>query len=313
MELRHLHYFAVLAEELHFGRAASRLHMAQPPLSQRIRDLERELGVQLFDRSRPRVRLTEAGALLLEHVRPVLSGVATAREAMRRIRPGEAGVLRAGFPPDTHPVALPTLTAAFSERVPDVLLDLHELTTDEQLSRLRSDRLDVAVVRHPADTVGLESGPVARRELGVVLPAAHPAAAGPGVPVRLRDLDGSPLIIFPREMAPGLYDHMLAVCRDEGFLPGAIRHARNPGFVHGLVLAGRGIHLNESPATQLPDGLIWRPVTSRALAWLTSVVWVAQRHNEAVAAFTEAVTEGLAATGHRIGTADGTPPIGPTP
>ncbi|MER6976154.1 LysR family transcriptional regulator [Streptomyces carpinensis] len=79
MELRHLRYFAVLAEELHFGRAAERLHMAQPPLSQRIRDLERELGVRLFDRTRPRIQLTEAGALLLEHVRPVLAGVDTAR------------------------------------------------------------------------------------------------------------------------------------------------------------------------------------------------------------------------------------------
>ncbi|OON71933.1 LysR substrate-binding domain-containing protein [Streptomyces tsukubensis] len=300
MELRHLHYFAVLAEELHFGRAASRLHMAQPPLSQRIRDLERELGVQLFDRTRPRVKLTEAGALLLEHVRPVLSGVATAREAMRRIRPGESGVLRAGFPPDTHPVALPTLTSAFSRRVAGVLLDLHELTTEEQLAWLRVDKLEAAVVRHPADTVGLESGPVVRRELGMVLPAAHPAAGRPGEPVRLRDLNGTPLIIFPREMAPGLYDHMLSVCRDEGFLPGAIRHARNPGFVHGLVLAGRGVNLNEEPATPLLDGLVWRPVTSPALAWLTSVVWVPARHNEAIAAFTEAVTEALTATGHRI-------------
>ncbi|MEE4590267.1 LysR substrate-binding domain-containing protein, partial [Streptomyces antimycoticus] len=92
----------------------------------------------------------------------------------------------------------------------------------------------------PSDTVGLESGPVARRELGVVLHADHAAAADDG-PVRLRDLNGAPLVIFPRVMAPRLYDHMLTSCRDEGYLPGSIRHARNPNFVHGLVLAGRGI------------------------------------------------------------------------
>ncbi|MFI2410502.1 LysR family transcriptional regulator [Streptomyces sp. NPDC018947] len=299
MELRHLRYFAVLADELHFGRAAERLHMAQPPLSQRIRDLERELGVRLFDRTRHRVQLTEAGALLLEHVRPVLAGVDTAREAMRRIRPGEAGALRVGVPPDTGALALRTLTAGFARRAPDVLIDLHELTTDEQLARLREGELDAGVVRHPADTVGLESGPVARRELGVVLRADHPAAAGGGA-VRLRDLDGTPLVIFPRAMAPRLYDHMLTLCRDEGFLPGSIRHARNPNFVHGLVLAGRGIHLNEAPATPLTEGLVWRPLETGALAWQTSVVWVPSRHNEAIAAFTEAVSEGLAEAGHLV-------------
>jgi len=296
MELRHLRYFAVLAEELHFGRAAERLHMAQPPLSQRIRDLERELGVRLFDRTRHRVQLTEAGALLLEHVRPVLAGVDTAREAMRRIRPGEEGVLRVGVPPDTGPAVLRNLTAGFAYQVPDVLLDLHELTTDEQLARLREGELDAGVVRHPSDTVGLESGPVARRELGVVLRSDHAAAAGGG-PVRLRDLDGTPLVIFPRAMAPRLYDHMLTVCRDEGFLPGSIRHARNPHFVHGLVLAGRGIHLNEAPVTPLIDGLVWRPLEGTPLAWLTSVVWVPSRGNEVIASFAEVVSASLSGTG----------------
>ena len=298
MELRHLRYFAVLAEELHFGRAAERLHMAQPPLSQRIRDLERELGVRLFDRTRPRIQLTEAGALLLEHARPVLAGVDTAREAMRRLRPGEAGVLRVGVPPDTRPPVLRTLIGGFARRVPDVLIDLYELTTDEQLVRLREGELDTGVVRHPSDTVGLESGPVLRRALGVVLPAGHPSALG-GTPVRLRDLDGASLVIFPRVMAPRLYDHLLLVCRDGGFLPGAIRHARNPDFVHGLVLAGRGVHLNEAPTAPLPDGLVWRPLENYSLAWLTSVVWVPTRHNEAIAAFADAVHESLTEAGHR--------------
>ncbi|MEE4590077.1 LysR family transcriptional regulator [Streptomyces antimycoticus] len=299
MEFRHLRYFAVLADELHFGRAAERLHMAQPPLSQRIQDLERELNVRLFDRTRHRVQLTEAGALLLEHVRPVLAGVENARDAMRRIRPGEAGVLRAGVPPDTDPRVLRTLIAEFALRAPDVLIDIHEFTTDEQLARLREGELDAGVVRHPSDTVGLESGPVARRELGVVLHADHAAAADDG-PVRLRDLNGAPLVIFPRAMAPRLYDHMLTICRDEGYLPGSIRHARNPNFVHGLVLAGRGIHLNEAPSSPLAEGLVWRPLNGTALAWQTSVVWVPSRHNESIAAFAEAVSKGLAEAGHRF-------------
>ncbi|MEV5709158.1 LysR substrate-binding domain-containing protein [Actinoallomurus sp. NPDC052274] len=296
MELRHLRYFVVLAEELHFGRAAERLHMAQPPLSQRIRDLERELGVTLFDRTRQRVRLTEAGALLLEHARPILEGSEAAREAMRRIRPGAAGVLRAGVPPDTVPLALRTLVTTFAERVPDVLLELHELTTEAQLAKLREGELDVGLVRHPCDTVGLTSGPVVHRRLGVILPERHHAADHEVV--RLRVLSGSPLVIFPREMAPRLYDHMLATCRDNGFLPGAIRHARNPQFVHGLVLAGLGVHLNEPPAGALPPGLVWRPIDEPRLTWSTSVVWRPAHSDDAITAFADAALTGLRAADH---------------
>ncbi|GAB2811575.1 LysR substrate-binding domain-containing protein [Streptomyces daliensis] len=296
MELRHLRYFVVLTEELHFGRAAERLHMAQPPLSQRIRDLERELGVRLFDRTRHRVRLTEAGALLLEHARPVLESADAAREAMRRIRPGAAGVLRAGVPPDTAPVTLRTLVDTFASMEPSVLIDLNEMTTDEQLARLREGELDVGMIRHPADTVGLESGPVVHRSLGVVLAEEHPAAGAETV--RLRRLNGSPLVIFPRLMAPKLYDHMLTVCRDNGFLPGAIRHARNPHFIHGLVLAGRGVHLNEEPSAGLPPGLVWRPVDERSLTWSTSVVWPRAHTADVVATFADAALSGLLAAGH---------------
>ncbi|MDJ1134361.1 LysR substrate-binding domain-containing protein [Streptomyces iconiensis] len=298
MEFRHLRYFVVLSEELHFGRAAARLHMAQPPLSQRIRDLERELGVRLLDRDRHRVRLTEAGALLLEYARPVLDSADAAREAMRRIRPGAAGVLRVGVPPDTVPVTLRTLVDAFSAREPGVLLDLNEMTTDEQLAQLREGGLDVGMVRHPTDTVGLESGPVVHRPLGVVLPVEHPAAED--ATVRLRRLNGSPLVIFPRLMAPKLYDHMLTACRDNGFVPGAIRHARNPHFVHGLVLAGRGVHLNEEPSAGLPPGLVWRPVDEQSgrLTWSTSVVWPRAQTTPVVAAFAECALSGLRAAGH---------------
>lgn len=298
MEFRHLRYFVVLSEELHFGRAAARLHMAQPPLSQRIRDLEKELGVRLFDRARHRVRLTEAGALLLEYARPVLESADAAREAMRRVRPGTAGVLRAAVPPDTVPVTLRTLVDAFSAREPGVLLDLEEMTTDEQLAELRDGNLDIGMVRHPTDTVGLESGPVVHRALGVILPREHPEAGEERV--RLRRLNGSPLVIFPRLMAPKLYDHLLTSCRDNGFLPGAIRHARNPHFVHGLVLAGRGVHLNEEPAAELPPGLVWRPLDEHSpnLSWSTSVVWPRAQTTAAVNAFAESALAGLTAAGY---------------
>lgn len=296
MDLHHLKYFVVLSEELHFGRAAQRLHMAQPPLSQRIKDLEKELGVQLFHRRRTGVELSEAGALLLEHARGVLDHVAMAQESMRRIRPGASGVLQVAVPPDTNPVALSTMVSSFDLSSPDVLLNLHELTTVEQVERLRDGELDVAVVRHPLSSVGFESGPVFSRALGVVLNASHPLASSSSV--RLGDLAGSPLIIFPRHMAPTLYDSFLHTCRDAGYLPAAIVHARNQHFTHGLILAGRGVHFNEEPWTPLPSGIVWRPLVGDPLAWRTSALWLKSRRSAETDAFVAAVGAGLGAGGH---------------
>ena len=291
MDLHHLKYFVVLSEELHFGRAAQRLHMAQPPLSQRIKDLETELGVQLFHRRRTGVELSEPGALLLEHARNVLENVAMAQESIRRIRPGASGVLQVAVPPDTNPTSLKVMVESFASAVPDVLLNLHELTTMEQVERLRDGELDVAVVRHPLNSVGFESGPVSSNPLGVVLNASHPLASQSSI--RLRNLQGNPLIIFPRLMAPPLYDHFLHTCRDAGYLPSAIVHARSQHFTHGLILAGRGVHFNESPWTELPDGIVWRPLDSDPLAWRTSAIWLKSRRSAETDAFVEAVTAGL--------------------
>ncbi|MCF3138272.1 LysR substrate-binding domain-containing protein [Paenarthrobacter sp. AR 02] len=296
MDLHHLKYFVVLSEELHFGRAAQRLHMAQPPLSQRIKDLEKELGVLLFHRRRTGVELSEAGALLLEHARGVLDHVAMAQESMRRIRPGASGVLQVAVPPDTNPVALSTMVSSFATSAPDVLLNLHELTTVEQVERLRDGELDVAVVRHPLSSVGFASGPVFSRALGVVMNASHPLASLSSV--RLGDLAGSPLIIFPRHMAPTLYDSFLHTCRDAGYLPAAIVHARNQHFTHGLIMAGRGVHFNEEPWTPLPSGIVWRPLVGDPLAWRTSALWLKSRRSAETDAFVAAVGAGLEAGGH---------------
>lgn len=297
VELRHLRYFVALAEELHFSRTAQRLHLAQPALSQRIKDLERELGLKLFDRTHHSVQLTEAGALLLEQARPVVEGADAAREAMRRIRPGRSGALRAGIPPDTYPSTLRRVLAGFESRMPGVLLELHESTTSEQLIGLREGDLDVGIIRHPVNTIGLESGPMLSRRMGVVLHVNHPAAQADRV--KLKNLAGSALVTFPREMAPVVYDDMLNTMRDHGYLPTAIRHARNPDFVHGLVLGGRGIHINQRPVSPLPRGLTWRPLASNPLFWRTSTVWVATRHSSVIKAFTLIATQSLIADGYR--------------
>lgn len=291
-----MRYFVALSEELHFGRAAHRLHMAQPPLSQRIKELEKEVGVPLFHRRSTGVELSEAGALLLEHARKVLEEVAGAEESMRRIRPGSSGILQAAVPPDTNPATLKVLIDSFASLAPDVLLNVHELTTVEQIGQLRDGELDVGLVRHPVRTVELESGPVVSKTLGVLLNTDHPLAHAKAVATR--DLQGSPLIIFPRTMAPELYDYVLQSCRDGGYLPSAIVHARNPHFTHGLILAGRGIHLNEEPWSELPPGLTWRRLEDEPLRWRSSAAWLKSRRSAETDAFAKAALDGLRAGGH---------------
>jgi len=296
MELHHLRYFVAVAEELHFGQAAHRLRMAQPPLSQRIRDLERELGVRLFDRNPRRVVLTEGGALLLEHARRVLDDVDAVHQVMGRVRSGGMTALRVGVPPDTSPSMLATMIDRFESVHPEMLVELREATTNEQVRDLRSGELDIGVVRHPCDTVGLDCSASMRRPLGVLMPSIHELAGDSTI--HLRDLNGSALVVFPRKMASRLYDHILTVCRDHGFMPGKIRHARNPNFIQGLVLAGLGIHLNEEPPHELPAGLTWRPIHDEPLSWVTTTAWAPSNHRPVLADLTEAVFAGLEACGH---------------
>src|ERR1700754_2506020 len=167
---RHLRQFLVVAEELHFGRAAERLGIAQPPLSQTIQRLERELGVALFDRSRRQVTLTVAGRLLTAEAAALLAAEERVRVVMRKVRDGLLGTLRAGVPPELPAVTLQALLAGLADRAPGLDVDLHELTSAEQLRGLAEARLDVGMVHHPVDlSDGLLSGPVVGVRLGVVL------------------------------------------------------------------------------------------------------------------------------------------------
>ncbi|WP_308207677.1 LysR family transcriptional regulator [Actinomadura madurae] len=168
----HLRCFVVVAEELHFGRAAERLGMAQPPLSQRIQRLEKELGVRLFDRSSRRVRLTAPGGLLLEEARDILVRVDRVYSVAERARLGELGTVRAGLPSDLAGPIVAALIAAFRERRPDLRLDLRETGTTEQVRALAEGALDAGVVRHPCDGRDLELGPMLAQPLGVLVPAA---------------------------------------------------------------------------------------------------------------------------------------------
>ncbi|MEU0532732.1 LysR substrate-binding domain-containing protein [Amycolatopsis tolypomycina] len=266
--LRSLRYFLVVADELHFGRAADRLGIAQPPLSQRVKRLETELGAKLFERGR-RVTLTEAGEVLRAEARDLLSRWDRMTALIAKAERGELDSLRAGVPPDLPGRVLAAILTKFADECPSVRLDLQELTTAEQ-ARLLADRsLDAGLLQLPVDAVGLELGPVVDTPLGVLLPRDSPLARRTGL--ALADLAGEGLVHAPRAAAPGSYDALVRTCWDHGFRPAAIRHARNPEFVLGLVLAGHGVAFE--PRARKEPRVVWRPLDGEVLRARMAFAW----------------------------------------
>ncbi|WP_436947967.1 LysR substrate-binding domain-containing protein [Streptomyces sp. SudanB52_2052] len=292
-----------VAEESHFGRAAARLGMAQPPLSQRIQRLERHLGVRLFERTSRQVTITEAGSLLLAEAREVLARSEALMATARRIRDGETGLLRAALPPDLSGRTVAALLAGFTEGAAGLELELHELSTAQQLAAFAAHELDVGLIHHPCDVSGLELGPVLRRELGVLLPGDAAPAGLPSVP--LASLTGHDLILFPRPAAPAVYDDLLTTCARNGYTPPAVRHAQGASFVRGLVLSARAVAFGprdahgdgaEDPGQGPDSSVVWRPLTGAPLALRHSVAWPEGRGDPAVAAFAGAATHALRTT-----------------
>ncbi|MER7442331.1 LysR family transcriptional regulator [Micromonospora avicenniae] len=290
--LRHLRHFVLVARELHFGRAAELLGMAQPPLSQSIQRLERELAVELFDRSRRQVRLTTAGELLLGEAEEFLAAEGRLRNLMRQVRAGALGVLRAGVPPDTPAVRLHALLDRLADRAPGLDVELHELTSGEQLRMLAERRLDVGLVHHPIEAEGLRSGAPVDVPLGVLLPRTSPLARQREV--ELAALTGLNLVTAPRATAPGWHDHLLEVCRRHGFEPGRVRPAHNPEFLFGLVLAGGAVAVEPATTARREPRIAWRPIAGTPLVKRTSAAWPARSAHPAAPMFAQVAAEVLA-------------------
>jgi DNA-binding transcriptional LysR family regulator len=259
VELRHLRYFAAVAEELNYSRAAERLGIAQPPLSQQIKSLEETVGHALFER-KPKVRLTAAGETLLEVARRVLAQVEEGLDAARRAGRGEEGKLAVGFAASILTTALPDALRAYRERFPNVELRLRELPTAAQAAALAEGSIDVAFVREAIDAGdGLECEEVAREEFVAVLPPAHPHAARSLVP--LRTLKDEPFVHFPREVAPALHDQIEGMCQRAGFRPRVVQEAREWLTIVGLVEAGLGVSLVPASFRRLAWGEVqYRPL-----------------------------------------------------
>ncbi|HZN79274.1 MAG TPA: LysR family transcriptional regulator [Mycobacterium sp.] len=257
MELRHLRSFVAVAEELHFGRAAERLHIAQSPLSQQIQRLERQVGATLFERNRRKVELTEAGHAMLRHAREALAQADLAENAARTAAAGRAGLLRVGFLGSAALAILPRIVPPWRATAPDVALRLVEGSSGEHIRAVHDQRLDVAFVRPPATTAGLVVYPVWHEPVVAVLPATSDLSRRERL--RLRDLRDQPFVLFPRDSAPDFHDELTRACTRVGFTPAVAYECTAMPTVVGLVASGLGVALVPRSINSIGlDGVVYR-------------------------------------------------------
>jgi len=296
MELRHLRYFIAVAEELHFGRAAQRLHMAQPPLSQQIRALEDAIGVRLFDRTQRSVALTAAGGLFLEEAYKTLAQAEHAVRVAQRASRGEIGRVRIGFVSSIAYGPFPTLLRAFRERSPGVALELHEQTTTSQTEALLTGSVDLGLFRLDAESarvqrhVGLQVEPLRTEPFVVALPEAHPLAARSRI--ALADLKDEDFVLFPRASNPGLHDYLVLACRKAGFEMRVVQEADLMQTLVSLVAAGLGVTLTPASLQSLQRmGAVYRPLEEPALESQIMAAWREDDASPVLAALLETLRD----------------------
>ncbi|MFU3616934.1 LysR substrate-binding domain-containing protein [Pseudomonas paraeruginosa] len=279
MELRHLRYFIAVAEELHFGRAAERLGISQPPLSQQIQALEEEIGARLFERTNRRVELTDAGRLFLDESRQVLAQVDKAVLLARRAHLGELGELKIGFTSSApFTSTIPSSIHAFRKAYPEVHLDLQEMSSRQVLRALLEESLQVGVIRPLALPDTVHAVELFREPLVAVLRADHPLAAGSEDGLAIAALAEEPFVFFPRSYGTGLYDQVIALTRQAGFSPRIAQEASEAMTIIGLVSAGLGVSiLPASFRRTRVDGVVYRTLGDPEA---TTAVWLVRRQNE---------------------------------
>lgn len=284
MELRQLRYFVAVAEDLHFRRAAQRLHVSQPPLSMQIQALERELGCTLLRRTRRRVELTAAGEAFLADARALLTELEAAVASTRAIAAGHRGRLRLTFVGSALLSIVPAVVERFRAARPGVELELRERSTVDQLRALASGAADVALIRPPVELgPELRAEPILSEPMLVALPSNHPLARRRAV--ARAALAGEPLVLFPRAQAPGYHDLLIGSLTDSGSAPSVVQYAPEMLTIVGLVAAGIGVSLVPASLGRLElPGVTYRPLRGGPRA-LLSAVTRADEDSELVRAF----------------------------
>jgi DNA-binding transcriptional LysR family regulator len=299
MELRHLRYFHAVAEELNFSRAAARVYLSQPALSQQIRKLEEELGVGLFQRTRREVELTEPGRMLLEGTQQALVQIDQSVRTLREMSGAESSRLRVGFPEYVNHTPLAHILQDFQRRSPGVELEQHELLTlqqtSQQISELKRGTLDLGLLLLPVEEEALELEHVLRIELIAVLPEDHPLAYRDEIP--MRELEEEPLILFSRKFHPGCYDYVVGCCRTAGFKPNIVQR-NEPQLYSGATTyrmvasrAGIGIVVPPLTSTSGVSGVVFRPLAEPTPALNLAAAWRQDNPSRSLREFLDVLRE----------------------
>ena len=288
MEFRHLRYFLVLAEELHFGRAARRLSISQPPLSLNIQQLEASIGARLFTRSSKQVALTAAGLAFVPAARALLDQAAQASSHARDVGQGMAGSLSIGFAGTMLYNGLPTILEQFQAQHPLLRLMLKELSSSEQLIELAHDRLDIGFVHTTRAPAELSQILVSSQAFVGCLPAGHALARQRSL--SLVALQGEPFAVVSRAVSPDYHERILAICTEAGFYPEIRYELRHWLSVVSLVSQGMGVALVPAALRQSAmAGAAFVPLDMPTTPYDTQCLWKTSRDNAALAAFVAAV------------------------
>lgn len=288
MDIRSLACFVAVAEDLHFRRAAERLNITQPALSQRIRALEYEIGATLLERDRRHVLLTAAGSAFLEPARAAVANAAQAKmQALRAIR-GEVGRLRLGFTVIAFYSALPEAVRIYRSRFPDVAVELAEMNSPMLERTLAAGEIDLGILHPPIGAPSLSVRLFQPDRLVLALPEQHVLAALQTVSVR--DLDGQPFLIAPRQIGPNIYDRIIALFRNEGISPNIVQHVSPMTTLVGLVAAGAGVgFVTEGVANAGRPGVAFRSVSPDPPSLPVAAAWAGPAPSIAAQRFLEVV------------------------
>jgi DNA-binding transcriptional LysR family regulator len=280
--IRQLWMFLAVAEEKHFGRAAQRLNMSQPPLTEQIKVLEQSLKLTLFDRSRRGTQLSAAGAAILPAVRQFADQVERLERVVREVAAGQTGALQVGAITSAMLETVPTMLAALRQEHPDLAVFIREIDSVEAVPALEAGELDVAFVRLDGKVGhGISILPLAEERLAVAVPRDHPLAQIPRV--RLRSLAGESLIMSSRQVSPAYFDFLTAVCQSHGFAPRVLHEVRSVTSQIAYVGCGQGVALVPASMLKLAsENVVILPLKEHIMVVTAALAWNASRHHPIV-------------------------------
>jgi len=283
-EFRRLKHFIAVAEELHVGRAAVRLHMSQPPLSRSIHQLEESLGVELFVRTSQGVELTNEGEVFLKEARKILQMVERACEFTSQAKRGEIGRLVIGYYGSAIFNVLPRLMAEFKARYPSAELSIHNMNKGEQIQALRDHNIHIGFIRYVGDEPDIVTKTILREPIQVALPVNHPFAEAQSISID--ELAKEPMVVFPHSPRPSFADQVIAVCRKAGFVANIVQEADDAETCIALVSAGLGISMVPQSVSHLRvPGVIYKPLTPDIMMSDLCCIYLADRRAPVLDAF----------------------------